>query len=168
MLFQAGAVGMTWNSSRQDSKGIIVSDGEEVRAGAWNLRTLANAAEVTPDSHSHKAYLMTLLDNNLTYLNNHFTGAPAQAQGEIHGYLYGSYRNGLAPWQQDFLATSLGQIANRGYAKATSAIKGQANFIAGRYLQAKDVFCPTLAVAFSLTVTRSINPSPKPGPRLAL
>jgi hypothetical protein len=156
MLFQAGAViGMTWNSSRQDEKGIIVSDAEQVRAAAWNLRTLANAAEVTPDSHSHKAYLMTLLDNNLTYLNNHFTGAPAQVQGEIHGYLYGSYRNGLAPWQQDFLATSLGQIANRGYAKATSAIKGQANFIAGRYLQAKDVFCPTLADAFSLTVTRS-------------
>jgi hypothetical protein len=155
-LFQVGAViGMTWNSPRQNGKGIIVSDAEEARAAAWNLRTLANAAEITPDSHSQKAYLMTLLDNNLTYLNNHFTGAPAQAQGEIHGYLYGPHRKGLAPWQQDFLAISLGQIANRGYAKAISAIKGQANFIAGRYIQAESVFCPTLAAANSLTVARS-------------
>jgi hypothetical protein len=156
MLFQVSAViGMTWNSPRQNGKGIIVSDAEEVRAAAWNLRTLANAAEITPDSHSHKAYLMALLDDNLTYLSNQFTGTPAQSQGEIRGYLYGAFREGLAPWQHDYLATTLGQIANRGYAKAISAIKGQANFIAGRYVQAEHVFCPTLAAAYSLTVTRT-------------
>ena len=38
----------TWNAPRQNGKGIVVNDAEQVRAQAWNLRQISDAAWANP------------------------------------------------------------------------------------------------------------------------
>jgi hypothetical protein len=89
--------------------------GDQTRAVAWALRQVAMATTVTPDSDTLKAQFTALLNANLDYTNTNSVASgtyytplgiinppPLDADGRSNTYL------DCAPWQDDFLAASLG------------------------------------------------------------
>ena len=125
----------TWNDPRQDAQGIVANPVEEVRAQAWSLRTVQEAAYANPDGSYEKAYFTQIANNNWAYLRA-TTATLSATQGEVHGYFEGAYRDDEAtpPWQQDFFASTTALAALQGNEDARAVLKWQANFLSGRFL----------------------------------
>ena len=111
-------------------KGLVKPD--QVRGQAWNLRSLAQAAYITPDSHPLKAHFAAFMSNNLdwyntTYTNNahpdHTLGAITESKAMVYdGGL------GLAPWQDDFFTAAVGHAVELGFDKAKPLLSWKAKF----------------------------------------
>jgi Ca2+-binding RTX toxin-like protein len=56
----------------------------------------------------------------------------------------------VAPWQEDFLATSIAMLKLRGFEKAGDLLDWEANFIAGRFLHADAGFDPLNGASYTL------------------
>jgi hypothetical protein len=114
---------------REYAKGLIYRD--QVRAQAWSLRTLAEAAYLTPDDDRLKAHFNQILDSNLDWYNTTYTNDPqANKLGAlVNGYAF-AYNNGtgVAPWQDDFFTSAIGHIAELGYAKARQLMTWKSQF----------------------------------------
>ena len=114
-----------WNSFqsnpayRDKIKGLFKSD--QVRGQAWSLRTLAQAAYITPDDDPFKAQFAFFLTSNLDWYNASYSANPAaNALGAItNGYAL-TYNNGtgLAPWMDDFFTSAIGHAVELGVAEA--------------------------------------------------
>jgi hypothetical protein len=143
---------------RQFDKGIVSPDQE--RGQAWSLRTLADAAYITPDSDSMKSQFATLLNNNLDWYNtNYSNNSSANALGIItHGYSV-VYDNstGTAPWQDDFFTQAIGHVVELGFTKAQPLLAYKSKFVLGRMMDPG--FCWILAANYSLKV-RDTSTSP--------
>lgn len=132
-------------------KGLLQS--EQVRGQAWGLRTLADAAYITPDADVLKADFNYFLDSNLDWYNATYSNnAAANKLGVIvNGYAY-SYGGGvgIAPWQDDFFTSAVGHAADLGYAKASTLLAWKSKFPVGR-LNAPGV-CWVDAAIYALTI----------------
>jgi hypothetical protein len=139
--------------ARKDGQGIVVGPGNQVRGSAWSLRSLAEAAYIDPDGSASQAYFETMLDHNLAYLVSEIPKWTAE-QGEATGYLPGAYgaSGAMAPWEQDFFATTIGLIAARGHPAAIKIVDWEENFIAGRFLSSAAGFNPRDGIAYNLIV----------------
>jgi hypothetical protein len=115
---------------RQNTKGLY-QDGQ-IRGQAWSMRTVSEAAYITPDNDALKGQLTAIVNNNLdwyndTYVNN---AATTNALGVLtNGYAY-SYSNGtaIAPWQDDFFTAAIGHVADLGFTKAAPILAWKAKF----------------------------------------
>lgn len=111
-------------SYRQFAKGLLQQ--EQVRAQAWSLRTLAEAAYITPDTDRLKSHFVQILNNNLDWYNATFTNnAAANKLGALttnSAFAYGS-GTGIAPWQDDFFTAAVGHAYELGFDKATALLK---------------------------------------------
>ncbi|MTW02562.1 hypothetical protein GM668_10765 [Duganella ginsengisoli] len=122
---------------RSFGKGLVQND--QVRGQAWSMRTLGQAAYITPDSDPQKAVLTNLVNNNLnwyetTYVNN----SQANKLGVlINGYAF-SYNNGtaIAPWQDDFFTSVAGHLSELGFTKAQALLAWKAQFAVSRMVGA--------------------------------
>jgi len=118
---------------RQNRKGLLAPG--QVRGQAWGLRTLAEAAYITPDTHALKPQFQKILDENLDWYNAEYTNNPkANALGVIvNGYSVG-YQEGtaIAPWQDDFFTAAVGHVAELGFAKAIGLLKWKAQYPVAR------------------------------------
>jgi hypothetical protein len=121
---------------RDFAKGILQSD--QVRGQAWELRTLAHAAYITPDADSLKSDFAYFLDSNFdwyidTYVNK---SQPRYANdlGVITNGFALSYDNGrsIGPWQDDFFTAALGHAAELGFTKAATLMMWKAKSPVGR------------------------------------
>ena len=115
---------------RQWEKG-LVSPGQ-VRAQAWSLRTLAEAASITPDNDMLKSQFATILDSNLNWYNDTYIKTPATSNNLgvlVNGYAL-AYQNstGVAPWQDDFFTAAVGHAAELGFSKAATLLAWKAKF----------------------------------------
>jgi|GEM_PF-3600447 len=126
------------------NSGLGVFDHVNVRAIAWSLRDIADAAYITPDDHPLKDYFATILDNNLDhYVEKYVTNRAEQASGAIEGFFLDGYSpDSVAPWQQDFMAIVLRHMEQRGYSQATELLDWMYNFNAGRFINADNGFDP--------------------------
>lgn len=118
---------------RQYAKGLLQAD--QIRAQAWSLRTLAEAAYITPDNDRLKAHFNQILTSNLDWYNATYTNnASANQLGAlVNGYAMGyNSGTGLAPWQDDFFTSAVGHAADLGFAKAQSLLAWKAKFPVGR------------------------------------
>lgn len=118
---------------RDNVKGLLKS--EQVRAQAWSLRTLAEAAYITPDGDRLKAHFQQILDANLDWYNANYTTNPAANKlGAItNGYsLVYDNNTALAPWQDDFFTSAVGHAAELGSAKAAQLLAWKAQFPVAR------------------------------------
>ncbi|MCX4029825.1 hypothetical protein H0A36_15920 [Endozoicomonas sp. SM1973] len=128
----------------------------QVRAEAWSLRTLAQVAYITPDSHALKAYFNQLLHNNLTYLYNlyvakqesdrdsskiisHLGYIPAELIdrfGVRTGYYALVYkgRTGLSTWMDDFHTWAVGYLKELGFQQAAPILNQRSRFSLQRML----------------------------------
>lgn len=117
---------------RQDIKGLIIP--EQTRGQAWGIRTLSEAAYITPDADLMKADFVKLLDNNLEWYNANYSNNPdANTFGAIvNGYAISYGNTGLAPWQDDFFTAAIGHTAELGFAKAKTLLAWKSKFPIGR------------------------------------
>ncbi|WP_428662811.1 hypothetical protein [Reyranella sp.] len=124
----------TWNPSRQGAKGLVANGVEELRVQAWSLRTVQEAAYANPDGSYEKAYFTQIANNNWAFLRA-TTATLTVKQGEVHGYFEGNYGGEvIAPWQQDFFASTAALGALQGNEDARAVLKWEANFLSGRFL----------------------------------
>ncbi|MEH6433543.1 hypothetical protein [Massilia sp. DD77] len=116
-------------SYRQNIKGLVQP--EQVRGQAWSLRTLAEAAYITPDNDRLKSHFNRILDSNLDWYNATYSNnASANKLGAIvNGYAITYYsKTSLAPWMDDFFTSAIGHTAELGYTKAVPLLKWKVGF----------------------------------------
>lgn len=147
---------------RGNEKGWFKSN--QVRGQAWALRTLAETAYITPDSHQAKAACMFWLDSNVNYYLDRYVDQKIRADGTALpavpaladkvsslGFLSDGYalgynmpslsgattvdeRTGLAPWQDDFVTQVLGRVVALGHAGAARFLRWKARFVVERMI----------------------------------
>lgn len=104
----------------------------QVRGQAWSLRTLAEAAYITPDNDRLKEHFNRILTSNLDWYNANFLsgGASHNALGVITSGTAVVYNSdtGVAPWQDDFFTSAVGHVAELGYTKALPLLQWKATF----------------------------------------
>jgi len=106
---------------------------QQLRGQAWSLRTLGQAAYITPDAHPLKGYFSKQLDNNLAYYHQIFVSAKPNALGAYDGSGEHAFRiNQSAPWQDDFLTWSFGYLTELGFTKALPILRWKATYPVGR------------------------------------
>ena len=141
-----------WNAVDAYQK--IVVDGGQVRASAWSLRQIDNAAWANPDGSPEQAYFQGISDANWQWLVAQIPEWTA-LQGEAYGWLPGAYGSGfgaMAPWQQDYFASVAIAAASRGNQDALTFLEWAANFLIGRFQHAADGFDPHDGTAYNLAV----------------
>lgn len=148
-------VGATPRQERMD-KGIIMglsTTWGQIRGNAWALRTIDNAAYITPDHYPLKSYLEKMRDNNYKYLEDH-TAEFTRDEGEAYGYFFtyiGKNRM-IPPWQLDYMGLAVGQAATQGYEPARRVYKWMANFLVNRFLNADHGFDPHDATDYQIII----------------
>jgi hypothetical protein len=114
---------------RSNIKGLFQSD--QVRGQGWSLRTVAEAAYISPDTDPLKPGLASIVTSNLEWYNSTYTNNPsANGLGAlVNGYALG-YLNStaLAPWQDDFFTSAVGHTAELGFAGAAELLAWKAKF----------------------------------------
>ena len=122
------------------SKGVVKN--EQVRGQAWSLRTLGQAAYITPDNHPLKGYFTEIVGHNIDWYNTAYTTASPNQFGVLDGSS-GSFAStgyttpsgpgtGLAPWQDDFFTWSTGHLVELGFSDAVPLRAWKAKFPVGR------------------------------------
>lgn len=148
---------------RGQEKGLLKSD--QVRGQAWSLRTLGQAAYITPDADPMKAYFSERLQHNLAWYQANYVDAKPNALGVLdgtNGFAAIAYTTpsgpstGVAPWQDDFFSWSIGHLANGlGYDAALPMAQWKATFPVGR-MTARG-YCWIDGAAYSLSVRPAAN-----------
>lgn len=144
---------------RGGSHGYIIGEHGEAwtpaREIAWTLRTLGNAAYALPKSDPMQAYVEAKLKGNLAQLVQLFIAEHRQASaGELEGWFPGPYRpdGATAPWQQAFIAITLGWLSDMGYADAARLAAWMNNFLSGLFTSTARGYDPERGVAYILNV----------------
>lgn len=118
---------------RQNIKGLLISD--QIRGLAWSLRTLSEAAYISPDQDAIKSHFETFLANSLDWYHATYSGnASANALGIITNGTAIVYAEGtgIAPWQDDFFTSAIGHATELGFTKAAPLLAWKAKFPIGR------------------------------------
>jgi hypothetical protein len=114
---------------REYGKGLLKSD--QVRGQAWSMRTVGEAAFISPDGDPLKAQLTGFVDNSLDWYNANYTNAAdanlfgVLTHGNAMGYNDGT---GMAPWMDDFFTSAIGHLNEMGFAKALPLLKWKIKF----------------------------------------
>jgi hypothetical protein len=126
---------------------------EQVRGQAWGLRTLGEAAYITPDGHPLKRALNAIVDSNLAWYNATYSNnAEANKLGVIvNGYAV-IYKGdtAMAPWQDDFFTSSVGHLVELGFREAEPLLKWKARFPIARMVG--DGACWVLGANYTYSV----------------
>lgn len=118
---------------RGNVQGVVQS--EQVRGQAWALRTLADAAYITPDADMLKADFIYFMDANMSWYNLIYSNSStANNLGAIvNGAAYSYAGNtAIAPWQDDFFTSAIGHAADLGFTKAATLLSWKSKFPVGR------------------------------------
>jgi hypothetical protein len=107
------------------SKGLIDRGYGQVRGKAWVLRQVADAAWLLPDGYPLKTEFNAVVNDSLADWNASYTHNPeANPLGLMRGGavydVHDGKRNGMAPWQHNFLTWSVGHAADLGFAGAAA------------------------------------------------
>jgi hypothetical protein len=118
---------------REYGKGLVKSD--QVRGQAWSLRTLGEAAYITPDSDPLKQQLVGFVNNNMDWYNANYTDSTSGNRLGVltHGYAI-AYNDatGVAPWMDDFFTSAVGHLVEMGFTKAKPLLVWKSAFPIGR------------------------------------
>jgi Ca2+-binding RTX toxin-like protein len=140
--------------------GVLLPSSEQLRAMAWTIRDLMDAAYLTPEGDPMKAYFEGLVEQNLAslvdiYVTSGRNDAAGELEGWISSYTTDSSGIGMPPWQQDYFAVVLGEAAARGYGDAVTLMQWMENFSAGRFINAENGFNPAHGTGYYYAVKDS-------------
>lgn len=128
---------VTWPGTREvegAARGVNVIHERQVRSGAWAMRQLGEAAWISPDGDQQQDYFRDVTRRNWAWLRSR-TGPWTEWQGESHGWVpQVSFSHGIAPWQQDYLASTAAAGARHGEEDARAVLAWMSNFLVGRFL----------------------------------
>lgn len=140
-------------SNRYAERGITTHG--QVRGQAWNLRSMAQAAAITPDDHPLKATSIYFYQNNLSRLNELYTDNPDAISFGVATYPPSQYNavtydmplnrvipqggknetydammkdTGIGLYQDDFFTSSIGHGAELGFPDALRVLRWKARF----------------------------------------
>jgi hypothetical protein len=128
--------------------------GSQVRAIAWDLRTIANAAFILPKG-ALQTYFQSKLENNLhNFIHRFIENRELKGAGELEGYLPGPYavEGAAAPWMDNYAVMVLGWINTMGYGDAARIMDWMTNFVTGPFLNAHNGYDPIYGTAYYLIV----------------
>jgi hypothetical protein len=105
------------------------------RGAAWALRTLAQAAAMTPDGDPLRADLAASIDANIDYYHSKYVARPANPLGLVRPY--SNYNVGASPltsavWMDDFFTGAFGYLKDLRVHDASRSAKLDA-FLAWKY-----------------------------------
>jgi hypothetical protein len=146
---------------RSYEKGLINRD--QLRGQGWSMRTLGEAAFITPDTHPAKSMFLQILDNNVNfyvakYVDGNHNQLGILVDGDSIVYpMNGQSNVGIGPFQADFGLQGIGHCAELGHAGAARLVLWMAKFQIGRMITPG--FCWTQATMYSLQV-RDTSASP--------
>ena len=142
----------TWPGTRDNGQDLVASaNANQIRAAAWSLRDVVEAAYATPDSSPLKAYLTQVENNNLSYL---WQQAQTSNEGQAYGYL-DQQGTTLGTWQEDYLSSTLILAAEQGNQLAKQIEDWQVNFLAGRFLSGSLGLDPYDGATFYLPIANA-------------
>jgi Ca2+-binding RTX toxin-like protein len=125
---------------RRNGEGVI--DSSEVRARAWTLRDLSDAAYIVPDADVQKDSLNEIVANNVRFYNTKYAGnADPWNTGETAGFVSVT-ETSMSPWQNDFVRMAMTLVDQRGQGDLTPFFNWSENWVAGRFLNADLGFNP--------------------------
>jgi hypothetical protein len=152
LAMQAGYVLLAMDPAfRGRGAGILL--GSQLRAIAWGMRTLANAAFILPMDDAR--YFQSKLEGNLQEITRRYiTGHELDGAGELKGYIPAPYAvEGVTPpWQDDYLAIILGWTNSMGFAQARPVLDWMTNFVAGRFTNGAHGYDPIYGTPYFLYV----------------
>src|SRR5581483_1350411 len=132
------------DTNRQFSQGVLRTDvgALTTRGAAWALRTLVQAAAITPDGDALQTELLNSWANNIAYYHAKYVAQPNNPQGWAKPY--SNYNDPNSPyynatWMEDFLTFSFGfgsainlNITTANKAKLDALFAWKAQSIIGR------------------------------------
>jgi hypothetical protein len=146
------------------ARGVVVVNRQQVRASAWAMRQLDQAAWISPDDDPARPYLREVAAANWTWLRAQIPAWTA-LQGEVHGYIpwpeFG-YGPSLSPWQQDYFASTAALAARRGSEDARAVLAWMSNFLVGRFFAHEKGFSRHDAVNYTIAIRSASNPQSNP------
>lgn len=120
---------------RGSTKGLIYDAEGQTRGKAWTLRSVGDAAYLTPDSAPMKAEFNADINNSITdFLQKTVDSSTSNPLGLVSNYDYsanGGTHNGASPWQDDFLTWAVGHLMDQGFANAGQLLDWKARFQIG-------------------------------------
>ncbi|MFP5391787.1 MAG: hypothetical protein ACLGI6_09610, partial [Gammaproteobacteria bacterium] len=138
---------------REYGKGLVKSD--QVRGQAWSLRTIGEAAYITPDNDPFKPQFAHFVSSNVAWYDANYTNNRAAPLGILtHGYavVYDS-ATGIAPWMDDFFTAAIGHLVELGNENARPLLQWKGRFPIDRMTGADT--CWINASVYSLKVRDS-------------
>src|SRR6185437_4854518 len=143
----------TYGGTGNIGQGVVASAGAgQVRQQAWALREVVEAAYINPVGSPEKAYFTQAMNSTFSALLSEAENSnEGQASGWIQG-AYGSDNGAMAPWQQDYFATTVVLAAEQGSQQAQQLLAWETNFIAGLFLSSSQGFSPYDGAAYNLNV----------------
>ena len=138
--------------------GFVLDGMNEIRAEAWDLREVAEAAYLTPNSDPLKSSFVSGLQSNMQalvqqYVVDNIDGKYGAIKGFV-GMKPGEFM--VAPWQEGYLVTVLGEVAGmnipQASAQAVQMLKWMNNFVAGLFTQPASVYNPLNGPGYWLAV----------------
>jgi len=122
---------------------------QQLRGQSWSLRTLGQAAYITPDSHPLKAYFTKQVDANLDYYNTSFVVNNPNNLGVYDGSGALAFNvDSTSPWQDDFFTWSFGYLNELGFSKALPILKWKSKYVVGRMTDPG--FCWIAAASYNM------------------
>jgi hypothetical protein len=137
--------------ARQQSKGLLFYN--QIRAIAWSLRSLGEAARILADRHPMKSYFVARLNDNLRWFLDHYVHNTDREVSSSLGWIERfDQPTGTAPWQIDYLVLIVGQIAEGGDAMATELFRWLTRFTVGRWIHQAQGYCRAMAPSAALAI----------------
>ena len=119
---------------------------DQVRAQAWMLRSISEAAYALPDSHAMKGVFGKVLTNNMDWYATNYINNPNQSP---LGAIEKPDEFGLtAPWQDDFVGIVFSRLAEAGEPKAKNVLDWFSKFNVGRVVNEANGFCAAQAPGY--------------------
>ena len=137
---------------RNYSEGLIMS--AQLRAEGWCLRTMGEAAYLTPDADDLKAYFKQKVVNNLNNYDNVYTNG--EGKGDPRWNIFGVFKhtgysnsmNNSRPWMDDFVTWAVGHLVELGINEAKPLRAWKAQYPVGRMTK----MCYIEAINYSVEV----------------
>jgi hypothetical protein len=135
------------------------------RAIAWELREVAEAAYITPDGDPLKAYFTSELNTAMNGLVQQYIVDNVNAPyGQLSGFVTAGYGASDAPWEDDYIVTSLAEVAGmnipQASAQAVQMLQYMNTWVSGLFTNGPNGYNPLGGTPYQIHLSDPITGAP--------